>query len=84
MIQTFKMVLSGHQLNLFLCILSSRFSGCSSGSKEAKPYINEFFFKLTDENLLTSVQKRASNMQFLWQKKVNRSNTVSSAYTQNV
>ena len=58
------------QMSIFLCMLSSRFSGCSSGSKETKPFINEFFFKLTDEAWLTSVQKRASDMRFVWQKKV--------------
>lgn len=57
-------------MNFFLCLLSSCFSDRSSGSRNTKPFINEFFFKLTDEKWLTSIQKRASDRQFVWQKRI--------------
>ena len=44
-----------------LCLLK-----CLLGFEETKPYINEFFFKLSDEKFLSDVRSRAETFDFKW------------------
>ena len=52
-------------------VIISCFFECSADFRRNKPYINEFFFKLTDDSNLDIVKKRAETLKFHWLRKVN-------------
>lgn len=57
-------------LGVFLCVLASCYILFTSAMNNDKRFINEFFFKLSDENHLKTVEKRAYNFNLSWMEEV--------------
>ena len=57
-------------LTVIFVIFVLYLSPCSANIRRNKPYLNEFFFKLSDDSNIDIVRERAKGLDFIWLKKV--------------